>query len=613
MEMVSHVIGRRHRQKYMETKRPDLVTWDSQNVKTQVGKIIRAKAEVIERQDGRGTPKSIVRKGPKGQLNTSTVYPKQGQNRGRGIQERPIPDAPPHLPDFNDHRNRQKSLGHLNNPSLYPDEPNRNWNRQFQGENLSYQDRTGDGLGGADYMKGLQYREDYNKTEYYSPSEDVYVEDPKRRDVLQQRDVSRYDYREQMSHGQGQDHYMAEGPSYKRKYPENYTSEALYSGEAERGQAYSQGYQPSQPAYSEWDKSQRSVERDPTRHNSMNRAHRQESDEPEVKRRNLSAPLESGQSRDYLLDAIRDYHHGMRRPFQEGALDNPGPSRAPATQRRVSVTSTISNIPEPFRRFLKGGGNDDGQGKRKSRFSDASPEEMQMTSGMLNDGYGHPYPQTGGNPRSAGAPFRPDISATQNSGSYREPQGPPITKSYHRGGSESEDVFDVLKNIEIKNADEADFLKSKLCHLLKEFKSKKLETSTLPQQHQYERSNKEDSDLRRTEDLDFSSNRRGSWRQREALPQGPPQEYQHPLHGEPRHSGRPSRGSYEDEPQRYPERFQEPMRSRDHQPGGDGFFDSRSSARPLNMEQGNRMPSGPSFSTNLDKFTSALLEFVARK
>ncbi|KAM6900010.1 uncharacterized protein FYW49_018129 [Xenentodon cancila] len=513
-----------------------------------------------------------------------------------------------HRQKYMDHPNRNKSLGHLNNPSLYPDEPNRN--RQFQVEDLRYHDRTGNELERADYREGFQYREDYINPEYCSPSKEVYVKDPQRRNVLEQRDVSRYDYREQMSRGQAQDHYPAEGPSYKRQYPENNTSEESYPGESGRGQVYSLGYQPSQPVYSKWDKRQWSMERDPNRHDGMNMAHRQESGEPESKRRNLSTPLESDQSRDQLFQVIRDYHHELRRPYQEEALDNPGPSRAPASQRHVQVNSNISNIPEPFRRFLKGGVNDDGQGKRKSRFSDASPEELQMTKEMFNDGYGH---QTGGNPRTAAVPFRPDIGATQNSDGYREPQGPTFIKHYHRGGSESEDVFDALKNIEIENAEEAEYLKSKLCSLLKEFKAKKLEKSMLPRPHPYERTHREDSDLRRPDDLDFNSSQRGGWRQREALPEERRQEYQHPLHGEPRHSRHPSRGCYEDEPLRYPGRFQEPQRSRDHQPGVEEFFDSRSSARPLHMEPGPPMLTDPSYSNNLDKFTSALLELVARK
>lgn len=39
-----------------ELKRPDLVTWDKQSVVSQRGKTIRARAEIVERQDGRGHP-----------------------------------------------------------------------------------------------------------------------------------------------------------------------------------------------------------------------------------------------------------------------------------------------------------------------------------------------------------------------------------------------------------------------------------------------------------------------------------------------------------------------------------------------------------------------------
>lgn len=82
-EMVRHLIGRKHRQKYMvrriehmqakdlgfflniklsqysnfciqETKRPDLVTWNKRE--SLGGTIFKAKAEMIERQDGRGHP-----------------------------------------------------------------------------------------------------------------------------------------------------------------------------------------------------------------------------------------------------------------------------------------------------------------------------------------------------------------------------------------------------------------------------------------------------------------------------------------------------------------------------------------------------------------------------
>ncbi|XP_077363463.1 uncharacterized protein LOC144007586 isoform X2 [Festucalex cinctus] len=58
-EMIHHVIGRKHRQKYIETKRPDLVTWDKHSLMTETGKIIRMRAEIIARQDGSGCPKPL--------------------------------------------------------------------------------------------------------------------------------------------------------------------------------------------------------------------------------------------------------------------------------------------------------------------------------------------------------------------------------------------------------------------------------------------------------------------------------------------------------------------------------------------------------------------------
>ncbi|XP_058877448.1 uncharacterized protein si:ch211-13c6.2 isoform X3 [Acipenser ruthenus] len=48
-----HLVGRKHRQKYLETSRPDLVVWDV-NTPSQLGKTIKAQAEVVERQEGRG-------------------------------------------------------------------------------------------------------------------------------------------------------------------------------------------------------------------------------------------------------------------------------------------------------------------------------------------------------------------------------------------------------------------------------------------------------------------------------------------------------------------------------------------------------------------------------
>ncbi|XP_067268146.1 uncharacterized protein si:ch211-13c6.2 isoform X2 [Chanodichthys erythropterus] len=58
--MVAHIVGRKHRQKYLELKRPDLVTWHD-NAQKQPGLVARAKAAVVEKQEGWGTPVALRR------------------------------------------------------------------------------------------------------------------------------------------------------------------------------------------------------------------------------------------------------------------------------------------------------------------------------------------------------------------------------------------------------------------------------------------------------------------------------------------------------------------------------------------------------------------------
>lgn len=54
-DMATHVVGRRHRQKYLERYRPDLVTWEN-NSEKQAGVVARAKAAIVEKQEGWGNP-----------------------------------------------------------------------------------------------------------------------------------------------------------------------------------------------------------------------------------------------------------------------------------------------------------------------------------------------------------------------------------------------------------------------------------------------------------------------------------------------------------------------------------------------------------------------------
>ncbi|XP_070778019.1 uncharacterized protein [Enoplosus armatus] len=658
-EMVRHLIGRKHRQKYVELKRPDLVTWDKQSIITQGGKIIRARAEIIERQDGRGSPLLMSKKGLEGKSNSSRVPPRQKQNGDRNIsQSLTQRDVPSHLPELSDyqdeysHRGRYPP-GYSNTPPFHPEDPymsNRDRQMHQREDSLSH-DRMAEEQRRADYREGDMHRREYMDADYRREYEEEYVEDPQRRAVLEPGGVPRYDSRVEMPHDQAkhEEYYPEEAPPYRRPYPERDQLKEFYSEEVRRGRVRSAEYQPSQPVYPEGNRW--SLDRESGRHESMNIAGRQGSSEPEAKRRSFPTPMESDRSRDHLFNMIRDYCHEMKEPHQGEAVANPGPSRTgpPASQRRVEVTRTISDIPEPFRRFLKGAANEGhGKRKRKSRFSDATAEEVKTTKEMFSGEYGPPNPNLG-RPRPVSVPLRPEIYGTQHPDRYIESQSPHHTESYQRGHSESGGVFDMLKNIEIENAEEADFLKSKLCNLLKEFKTKKSEKAgqnsqgraviskdynnftpdpELSPRHQYETILREDSDLRRPEDLYFKEDHRGrGWKQHEHIPEEQLQEYHHPVRGEPRHSNRSRyeevfgwpemsrtlHATHPDEPARYPERFQEPMHPREYRPAAEEFLDSHSSALPLHMERGPRMDRGPRYSNNLDKITSTLLELVARK
>ncbi|XP_034456248.1 uncharacterized protein si:ch211-13c6.2 [Hippoglossus hippoglossus] len=647
VESVHHVIGRKHRQKYVEIKRPDLVTWDKQSIIYQAGKIIRTRAEIVERQDGRGNPTPMAKKGNESKSNTSRVPPRQKQN---SLTPK---DVPPLFPDFKANKGENSDRGYQDMPSFHTEEPSMNKDRQmYQREDGLSRGYMKDELHSADYMNNNMYRQEYIDPGKSMQYEEEYVEDPQIRDQRQPCGGTRYDPWEEvpMPHGQTQDldYFPEEAPPYRRPHPERDALTDLYSEEVRRRKARSE-YEPSQPAYPD-DERRWSLDRESGRHDDMSRASGQGSSEPEAKRRSFSTPMENDLSHDHLFDIIKDYRH-KKGELCEEMVSNPGMSRTgpPSSQRRVDVTKTISGIPEPFRRFLTGATNDEGceKRKRKSRFSDATAEEVERTKEIFSKEYGHPNPKFGGHPRPVSESVRPEIHGTQHPDHYRQSQSQHHPESYHREGLESEGVFDLLKGIEIENAEEADFLKNKLCSLLREFKSKKSEKTVhnsqggavhkneynslnpdlqLPPRHQYDGTRREDSDHRRSQDTSFQDGSRGrGWQQHEYMPVERRPEHHHSPRKEPEPSsrsryeeafGRPGMSRtqhvpFSDKPEHYPERFQEPMHPRGYRPAAGEYFDCPSA--PLRMAEEPRMQSGSRYSTNLDKITSTLLELVARK
>ncbi|KAM7384215.1 hypothetical protein PAMA_011519 [Pampus argenteus] len=636
-EMVHHVIGRKHRQKYIEIKRPDLVTWDKLSKSgTQGGKIIRARAEIIERQDGRGTPMLLKKKkGILGKSDNSRVPPRHKQNGDRNIPQsltqRDVPLHRPQLMDYQDKysdRERRYPPGLSNTHSFHPDDPSTDPREDALGC-----DRMEEELRRADYSDIS--RRQYMDNEYRREYQEECVEDP------HTGGVHRYDSRDERPHGQAQhvEYYLEEASPYRSPYPEKDELKEFYIEEVRRRRVRSAEFQPSQPVHPEDNKGQWSPDREFDRHESRNTAGRLGSSEPEAKRTSWSV-----QSR-----FIRDYQH--EKTYQEEAVSSAGSSRTgpPNFQRPMEVNRFMSDIPEPFRNFLKGAADNKGHSKRKrkSRFSDATTEELETANKMFCDDYRPPDPNFGGCFRPGAVSFEPEVHRTKHPDRYTESQSPHDANNYQREGSEPGGVFDMLKTIEIENADEAHFLKDKLCNLLKEFNAKKSEKTLqnshghevtskdynslrpdmqLSPQQQYKRAFREDSDIAQSEDLYVNDHRRRGREQHEHKPDERHQEYRHPIDGEPRRSNRShyeevfgGPGMYQtlhathpDEPARYPERFQEPMQPRDYRPAKE-FFDSRSSAPPLHLEQGPRTHRGLQYSNKLDKITSTLLELVARK
>ncbi|CAB1458150.1 unnamed protein product [Pleuronectes platessa] len=584
VEAVHHVIGRKHRQKYVEIERPDLVTWDKQSVIHQAGKIIRTRAEIVERQDGSGTPTPMVKKRNESQSNASRVPPRQKQN---SLTPK---DVPPRLPQFKANKGENSGRGYPNMPSFHTEEPSMNRDRQmYQREDGLSRGYMKDEQHSAAYMNNNMYRE-----EYMDPNNSIqYEQDPQIRDQQEPCGGTRYDHWEEvpMPHGQTEnlDYFPEEAPPYRRSYPEKDAPKDFYSEEAWRRKARSE-YEPSQPSYPD-DERRWSLDRESGRHDDMSRASRQGSSEPEAKRRSFSTPVESDLSHDHLFDIINDYRHNKREMCEE---------RKWRGQRRFSVKNMDTQIQSSV--------------GIRDQFSES---------------------------------VRPEIHRTQHPDHYTSSQSQHHPDSYHREGLQSEGVFDLLKGIEIENAEEADFLKNKLCSLLREFKSKKSEQTVhnsqggavhkneynslnpdlqLPPRHQYEKTRTKDSDHRRSQDTSFQDGSRGrGWQQHEYMPVEQRQEHHPSEHKEPGTSnrsryeeafGRPGMSRtphvpFSDEPEHYPERFQEPMNPRGYRPAAEEYFDCPSAA--LRMAEEPRMQSGSRYSTNLDKITSTLLELVARK
>lgn len=100
--------------------------------------------------------------------------------------------------------------------------------------------------------------------------------------------------------------------------------------------------------------------------------------------RSFPTEMASHQPHDLFVNGQLLQNHKIGDLYTKEA--KPGPSRIGLSnlERNDDIPRFIPDIPEPFKRFLKGGTHDGEQGKRKrkSRFSDASMEEVAKTRRM---------------------------------------------------------------------------------------------------------------------------------------------------------------------------------------------------------------------------------------
>ncbi|XP_034016809.1 uncharacterized protein si:ch211-13c6.2 isoform X2 [Thalassophryne amazonica] len=634
--MIQHVIGRKHRQKYMQLKRPDLVNWDKTNMSSQPGKSIRARAEIIERQDGQGIPKPMKKNRTEGYSDITKVGPKQNvrHNVPRTLNPR---DLPPLLPGLKGNRDEyahgRRSLDSQHFRSFCTDEPYMPGTlRQSYPQDHPPDSHLMDERGRGGYSRHDIHRREIMEPDYHRQ----YEERNEEHERMFQPGVSLHSMNEMPQSQRRNEAKYPEDPLFRRPYPDNNDVQFL-SDEVGHGRVNSGEYEPSRPIYPEEKTSEWVLDKESDRHATMRGTGWQGRTEPEAEGRKYPSSVESER---FIM--VTDYGHKMRGPYEE----EPSRTGPRTNQIPLSISRNISNIPEPFRQFLQGPSNNSNHGpsKRKAPFSDASAEEIQRTSEMQRDEFGPPNLKYH-NPPPAGVPSNLEGWVIQNPGIYTDSEEPHLTGTYQRGGSKpfsestanKEGVFDILRNVEIENAEQADFLKNKLSSVLEEFNAKKSEKDMqnirervvktydlhAAPQHHHNNPTFVDGFEGRREDAYFNeAPRERGWTHQVETPGEHRQGYQH-VQDKPKRLRRSrfdedfgapemSQAPRSDEQAHYPPRFQAPMQSRDSQPP-DERFDPYSSTPPSHMEREHGMHRRPQHSTSLDKITSTLLKLVARK
>ncbi|XP_076864959.1 uncharacterized protein LOC143516921 isoform X2 [Brachyhypopomus gauderio] len=397
--MATHVVGLKHRQKYLELKRPDLVTWQN-NSQKQPGLVARAKAAVVEKQEGWGAPVPLKR--PK-----EDRRPRK-DNQGYRATEMYWSDTP-EMPYPGQDRRGKPPMTEVACRSYLEDDTLGRHRSLYREEKYDGSHRTNvthlrihpeDDRGEIPYSQNGRQRKSYRED---SHTEGPYVkEDNNLRSYPEDGGRSYVDRPVPNSDFQRWDERYQEVGSSRRQYSSGDMREDFYHGSVPKKRFAEMDVRASEAA-------QRPVEMHLDQENErMYASH-------EGRR--------SGMDEMQRLDRNFQYVGKEWDNFQAVERTRVGYFEAQTHQR---IRDAVSDYPQesvPAKR------------KRKSRFSDASPLEMALAQkGQIEDLF---------------------------------------EKTKKRGII----IPSNLENIQIENDEEANFLKEKLCTLLKEFQANKAQRS----------------------------------------------------------------------------------------------------------------------------------------
>ncbi|XP_066572098.1 uncharacterized protein LOC136760554 [Amia ocellicauda] len=488
-----HLVSRKHRQKYLETHRPDLVTWDENNT-AQLGKVLRAKAEIVERQEGRG----VIERSKKVLDTKQKDRPSFLKLAVQSLAREEARNRQPHGSDLD----RFSSDADLSRPyykvdldKLSPEDAGKRQNWEEGLNSRSRMDERGSRYSAQDTDRfslehdSRRYRDEFNRDPYEKDRSRPYHDDDRRRrhhdDDLERRyPENSYSLKQageperKLSRGASPTFY---GDGRDRRYHGdageryfNSESTKCYPNQETMGMEDSYGEPSHSSNYGRDAVEKRQYEEFPgdgeggTGKRQMLVSHSGRSlnlgrnqNEDTSRRLHLEGELGRGRVQDDGLERRHTPEVRSRRYGNYSLQHDSG--------RRSTEGDSARKLPEAFKRYLS-----------------EEPGVKEMRTGVR--GYSEKYPEGGHSNRfttersTGGYPVEDQLERNMDEYPSKRPRLDPMVQKdayqeSHRPSTNPKlgqrDILDTLKSIEIESIEDAAFIKDKLCDLLKEFQANK--------------------------------------------------------------------------------------------------------------------------------------------